>query len=127
MPHAVRTTIATLLLAGTVTAAARPVGPVPALGPLLDPVHGVWANARAGARAGARDEATVAIPGLGAPVRIVYDDRGVPHIFAGREEDAYRALGYVVARDRLLQLYVQTLGASGRVTEVRAAASSVAG
>ena len=43
---------------------------------------------------------------------------GVPHVFAAREEDAYRALGWVVARDRLFQLYVQTLAASGRLTEI---------
>ena len=48
----------------------------------------------------------------------MYDERAVPHIFARSEEDAYRALGYVVARDRLFQLYLQTLAASGRLTEI---------
>ncbi|HEY5440908.1 MAG TPA: penicillin acylase family protein, partial [Gemmatimonadaceae bacterium] len=45
---------------------------------------------------------------LSGTVNVVYDDRAVPHIFATNEEDAYRALGYVVARDRLFQLYLQT-------------------
>ncbi len=62
--------------------------------------------------------AQAAVINLGANVRIVYDDRSVPHIFAANEEDAYRALGYVVARDRLFQLHLQTLAASGRLTEI---------
>ena len=58
---------------------------------------------------------------LSATVRVEYDDRAVPHIFAANEEDAYRALGYVVARDRLFQLYLQTLVATGRLTEIAGA------
>ena len=58
---------------------------------------------------------------LAAKVDIVYDDRAVPHIFAASEEDAYRALGYVVARDRLFQLYLQTLAATGRLSEIAGA------
>ena len=58
---------------------------------------------------------------LGGNVTVEYDDRAVPHIFAANEEDAYRALGYVVARDRLFQLYLQTLAASGRITEIAGA------
>jgi penicillin amidase len=52
---------------------------------------------------------------------VLYDDRAVPHIFAGTEHDAYRALGYVTARDRLFQLYLQTMAASGRLTEIAGA------
>ena len=58
------------------------------------------------------------MPGLSAPVRVVYDDRSVPHIFAASESDAAAALGYVVARDRLFQLELQTRAASGRLSEL---------
>jgi penicillin amidase len=109
----VRTVLAVLGLIGATVAAARPVGPVPALGALLDPSRGIWANAR---QVGGPPR--LALAGLSGPVRIVYDDRRVPHIFAQSEEDAYRALGYAVARDRLLQLHVQALAASGRLTEL---------
>ena len=109
----VRTVLAVLGLIGATVAAARPVGPVPALGALLDPSRGVWANARP-----ADGPPRLSMAGLSGPVRIVYDDRRVPHIFAQSEEDAYRALGYAVARDRLLQLHVQALAASGRLTEL---------
>ena len=114
-PSAARTAAAALLLGAGGFAASRPLGPLPALGPLLDPVHGVWAAARLPAVVGAHD--TLRIAGLAGPVRIVYDRRRVPHIFAATELDAYHALGYVVARDRLFQLEIQALAASGRLTE----------
>ena len=65
------------------------------------------------------------IPELGKitkPVTVLYDDRGVPHIFAATEVDAYRALGYVVARDRLFQL---ELGLGASVEEARTVAVNV--
>ena len=49
---------------------------------------------------------------------MLYDDRGVPHIFAGSEADAWRAQGYVVARDRLFQMDLQTRAASGTLSEL---------
>ena len=107
--------LAAVMLAGTVYAGARPIGPLPPLGALLDPVNGVWGAA---GNAGLPRNMTVSIPRLGGPVDVRYDTRGVPHIFATTEEDAYRALGYVVARDRLFQLDIQTRAASGRLTEL---------
>ena len=93
----------------------RGFSPAPPLGPFLDPVHGVWAVAR-GATLSARTAAQV--PSLGADVRIIYDDRGVPHIFATSIDDATRALGFVVARDRLFQMELATRAAAGRLTEL---------
>ena len=111
----VRLLVAVLVLGGGLLVGARPIGPAPALGAFLEPAHGVWSLARAAASPAGPD---ASIAGLSAPVEVVYDERAVPHIFARSEEDAYRALGYVVARDRLFQLYVQTLAASGRITEI---------
>ena len=107
--------LSAVALAGTIYVGVRPVGPIPPLGALLDPVNGVWAAA---GNAVLPRSATVRIPQLGGPVEVRYDSRGVPHIFATTEEDAYRALGYVVARDRLFQLDIQTRAASGRLTEL---------
>ena len=90
-------------------------GPVPPLGSLLDPWNGVWAAARS---AGWPSAAAAAIPGLKDTVRVAYDDRAVPHIFARSADDAYRALGYVVARDRLFQLEMQTRATAGTLTEL---------
>jgi penicillin amidase len=63
------------------------------------------------------------LPGLTAPVRVAFDDRGVPHIFASTSEDAARALGYVVARDRLFQLEMRWRTAAGRMAELAGAAA----
>ncbi len=91
------------------------MGAAPPLGPFLDPANGVWSLAR-GAEFPARGQAT--LPGLGAPVRVLYDDRGVPHVFAATEADAWRAQGYLVARDRLFQMELQTRAAAGTLSEL---------
>jgi penicillin amidase len=99
---------------------AFPPAPLPSPGSFLDPVHGIWSvahQAELPARSSAR------IPGLGARVDVRYDDRGVPHIFAASEADAVRALGYVVARDRLFQLELQSRAGDGRLTELVGAAA----
>lgn len=98
----------------------RGTASIPPLAPLLDPVNGAWAAA---ARAELPADAVARIPNLGAPVDVRYDRRGVPHIFATTEADAIRALGFVVARDRLFQLEVQSRAASGRLTEWAGAAA----
>lgn len=90
-------------------------GPLPPLGPLLDPVRGVWG---AVAYATLPDSATIDIPGLAGPVEIRYDQRGVPHLYATSEEDVTRALGYVVARDRLFQMELQARAGAGTLTEL---------
>ncbi len=94
---------------------ARPVGPLPPIGPLLDPANGLFAAVRT---AELPDIAEGTIPGLQGPVSVTYDDRGVPHIFATTTGDAYRALGYVVARDRLFQIEMQTRAGGGTLTEL---------
>ncbi|MBA2706241.1 MAG: penicillin acylase family protein [Gemmatimonadaceae bacterium] len=109
-----RAGIAAIVLAVSLFAGFRPIGPLPPLGRLLDPANGVWATA---ATANLRPVDQARIPGLTAPVDVLIDDRGVPHIFATVENDAFRALGYVVARDRLFQMEAQTRAAAGRLTE----------
>ncbi len=104
-----------LLLGAALAVGARPTGPLPPLGLLLDPHHGAWALARTAEHPSAHE---VRIPTLSAPVDVRYDDRGVPHIFATTLLDAMRAQGYVVARDRLFQLELQTRAAAGTLTEL---------
>ncbi|MFM2045213.1 MAG: putative penicillin acylase, partial [Pseudomonadota bacterium] len=58
------------------------------------------------------------IDGLSAPVRIVRDAHGIPHIFAATDLDAARALGYVQAADRLAQMELQRRIGAGRVSEL---------
>lgn len=61
---------------------------------------------------------TVILPGLNKPVEILYDDAGVPHIYAGNETDAYYALGFVHAQDRLFQMEMLRRAGAGRLSEV---------
>ena len=44
---------------------------------------------------------TVSVAGLDGQVEIVRDKNGVPHIFASTDNDAFFALGYVHAQDRI--------------------------
>ena len=48
--------------------------------------------------------ATLNLPGLKAGVEVLYDDYGIPHIYAQNEEDLFYAFGYVHAQDRLFQM-----------------------
>lgn len=89
-------------------------GPLPPLGKALSPSEGLWVNALNDLP---RD-ASGTIESLDAAVGVVYDQRSVPHIFASSELDAYRALGYVVARDRLFQLELQSRAGEGTLTEL---------
>jgi penicillin G amidase len=110
-----RSVIALLILAGLCVLGARGAAGLPGLGGLLEPVSGVWGVA---GTAELPESAAARIPGLAGPVTVLYDDRAVPHIFAASEADAYRALGYVVARDRLFQLELQARAAAGTLTEI---------
>jgi len=64
----------------------------------------------------ARDEA--AIPGLVAPVEITLDRHGVPYIRASSEADAWAAVGWLHARDRMFQMELMRRSASGRLSEL---------
>lgn len=92
----------------------RGAGPLPPLNAVLSPSVGLWINATDDLPANASAD----IPGLTGPVDIRYDRRSVPHIFATTDLDAIRALGYVVARDRLFQLELQARAGEGTLTEL---------
>ncbi len=56
--------------------------------------------------------------GLTAPVKVIRDEHGVPHIFANDMNDAARALGYVHAGERLFQMELQRRAGQGTLSEV---------
>lgn len=51
-------------------------------------------------------------------VTVYFDDYGVPHINAENQKDAYTALGYVHAQDRLWQMELIRRIAPGRLSEI---------
>jgi len=89
-------------------------GTFPALGKLLNPFAGFWQN---GSRSDSVPEKLV-VPGLRDEVRVVWDSRRVPHIFAQNDHDLYLAQGYVAASLRLWQMEFQALFTAGRISEV---------
>ena len=75
--------------------------PAPALPPLVAQVSG-----------------TLIVPGLAAPVRIVRDTWGLPHIYAASQDDLFFAQGLVQAQDRLFQMDLWRRSVQGRLSEV---------
>ena len=61
---------------------------------------------------------TLDLPGLADTVEIVRDRYAVPHIYAQTPADAYFALGFVHAQDRLWQMEFQRRVGAGRLSEV---------
>ena len=55
----------------------------------------------------------IALAGLGAPVEVLRDRHGIPHIYAASLEDAHFALGFVHAQDRLWQMEMSRRLGSG--------------
>jgi penicillin amidase len=87
------------LLAVTAGGCAR--GEAPAAAPLVAQVAG-----------------TQVVEGLEAPVRVVRDRWGIPHIYATSQADLFFAQGFVQAQDRLFQMDLWRRAAQGRLSEV---------
>ena len=60
----------------------------------------------------------IEIKNLSEKVTIYFDEIGVPHINAENQNDAYTALGYVHAQDRLWQMEMIRRIAAGRLSEI---------
>ncbi len=63
-------------------------------------------------------DGTVRVAGLTAPVTVVRDAQGVPHITAASEADLFFAQGYVTAQDRLWQMDMARRFAAGGLAEI---------
>ena len=92
-----------------------PLGPLPPLGQLFNPASGIFLSA-VGSEYPSRLE--IAVPEIQSTVIVYRDHYGVPHIFGSTTADAYFALGYLHARDRLRQMDIYKRLASGRMSEV---------
>ncbi len=66
----------------------------------------------------ARLSGSVETLAVAAPVRIVRDRWGVPHIYAQSQDDLFVAQGFVQAEDRLFQMDLWRRSAQGRLSEV---------
>ena len=58
------------------------------------------------------------LPGLRAPVEVLFDSWGVPHVYARDSDDAWLVAGYLQARERLWKMELYRRAASGRLSEL---------
>ena len=58
------------------------------------------------------------LAGLTAPVEILFDAYGVPHVYARDVDDAWFAVGFLHGRERLWQMELYRRASGGRLSEV---------
>src|SRR3989304_8465515 len=58
------------------------------------------------------------VPGSKAPIEILRDRWGVPHVFAADLHDLFFGQGFVHAQDRLWQMELNRRTATGRLSEI---------
>jgi penicillin G amidase len=63
-------------------------------------------------------EGNLIIKGLDNEVDVFFDERGMPHIYAGTEKDLYFAVGFLMARERLWQMDLIRRATRGRLSEI---------
>ena len=61
---------------------------------------------------------SLVLPVLKEPVTVHRDEKGMPFIYAANLEDLFLAQGFVTAQDRLFQMELTKLFASGRISEL---------
>lgn len=60
----------------------------------------------------------IALDGLDGPVEVIIDERGMPHIYASTVHDLVMVQGYVMARDRIVQMELIRRGVTGQLAAV---------
>jgi penicillin amidase len=90
-------------------------GPVPPLGPALDPGRGVWTSASGAALP---TSGTLTLPGLAHPVQVSFSGHGVPSVRAADSRDLFLALGYLHAKFRLAEMDLERRLGEGRLAQL---------
>lgn len=90
----------------------RNVFMLPALGMALNPFRGIVQN-----EADTPSDQELKLDTEN-EVKIVFDERQVPHVFASSESDMFFAQGYVCASDRLWQMDFMSYASAGRLSEI---------
>ena len=89
--------------------------PTPPLGKFINPFTGFWQN---GEVQGEEKDVDLQFDQLSSEVKVVFDDRLVPHIFADNFKDASFVQGYITAKYRLWQMDISTRSVAGRLSEI---------
>ncbi len=118
MPRLLSRTIPVLLTVLYFWFVSRPIetgqGSLPPLATFFNPFTGFWQNAESDSFSeDLSDGANVS-----SAVRIVYNERLVPHVYADNEDDVAFGQGYLHAKYRLWQMDITARQAAGRLAEV---------
>ncbi len=85
---------------------------LPSIGRFFSPTQGIWQNAKA-------EHISYDFKGsTKSEVKILFDERDVPHIYADNIEDAIYAQGYLHAANRLFAMDISSRSAAGRLSEL---------
>ena len=63
-------------------------------------------------------EGELDLPGLQYEVKVLRDERGMPHIYAENEPDLYMAVGFIMAQERLWQMDLIRRSTTGTLSEI---------
>ncbi|MHA1450060.1 MAG: penicillin acylase family protein [Candidatus Hodarchaeales archaeon] len=91
------------------------IGPFPPFGNLINPHSGLW---HVSGNSNLRGREEVIVSGIDAEITVIRDEWGVPHIFSETDNDAYFAIGYCHAQDRLWQMDIQRRQFNGKLSEI---------
>lgn len=94
----------------------NPVGPAPALAKVVHPANGIWATVADGELTPQNQQLT--LPALQDRVQILFEADGTPHIKAATNHDAWLAIGYLHAENRLFQMDLMRRQGAGRLSEI---------
>lgn len=84
----------------------------PSAGRFFNPVQGVWQNVEG------KSVTAAFTADVKQEIKILFDERDVPHIYAENPEDAIYAQGYLHAAHRLFSMDISTRAAAGRLSEI---------
>ncbi len=80
---------------------------------ILNPANGVWWEAKNSNYT----SQTIKLPGLYDSVTVIIDNTGMAHIYAKNDHDLFLAEGYYQASNRLFQMEMQAIAASGNLSK----------
>ena len=115
VPRILHLLLSLVVAAGVLYVAAFGAGPLPPLGPFLNIGTGIWTAA---SMAKPVQSETLHFPNLHAPVTVIFEANGTPHIMASTDDDLFWTIGYLQARFRLTQMDVMRRLGEGRLSEI---------
>ena len=115
VPRILHLLLSLVVAAGVLYVAAFGAGPLPPLGPSLNVGTGIWTAA---SMAKPVQSETLHFPNLHAPVTVIFEANGTPHIMAATDDDLFWTIGYLHARFRLTQMDLRRRVSEGLLSEI---------